>query len=275
MPILLDKTLFERVRDRFEVDESLEGMLPSEFPQLFEFQLLALRQAIHKVRRFNGAVLGDVVGLGKTYIGAALLRTLEREGYRPLVVCPPHLESMWRDFCGRFEVNARVLSHGMLRQPDFNLLGEIEYRDRDLVLVDESHNFRHPDTMQYEKLYSYMQAQNRAAILVTATPLSNSPEDVYNQIRLFHEGDDTHIPIPEPNLKVFFRSVEKGEANLADLLTHIMIRRTRKFVLEHYGVRDTKGRMCLEINHDNWYFPNQFRTMSTEPTVATTMSSFL
>jgi len=260
---IYNKALFERVRDRFEVDESLEGMLPSEFPQLFEFQLLALRQAIHKVRRFNGAVLGDVVGLGKTYIGAALLRTLEREGYRPLVVCPPHLESMWRDFCGRFEVNARVLSHGMLRQPDFNLLGEIEYRDRDLVLVDESHNFRHPDTMQYEKLYSYMQAQNRAAILVTATPLSNSPEDVYNQIRLFHEGDDTHIPIPEPNLKVFFRSVEKGEANLADLLTHIMIRRTRKFVLEHYGVRDTKGRMCLEINHDNWYFPNRdLRTIS-------------
>src|SRR2546422_9859551 len=241
------KALYERVRERFEVDESLEGMLPHEFPQLFEFQLLALRQAVHKVRRFNGVILGDVVGLGKTYIGSALMRTLEREGYRPLVICPPHLESMWRDFCGTFEVNARVLSHGMLRQPDFDLLAEIEYRDRDLVLIDESHNFRHPDTMQYEKLYRYMQAQNRAAILITATPLSNTSEDVYNQIRLFHEGDETRIPISAPNLKAFFKEVERGKASLGDLLTHIMIRRTRKFVLEHYGVRDAKGRPSLEI----------------------------
>src|SRR2546428_3873006 len=164
---------------------------------------------------------------------------------------------MWRDFCGKFEVNARVLSHGMLRQPDFDLLAEIEYRDRDLVLIDESHNFRHPDTMQYEKLYRYMQAQNRAAILVTATPLSNSPEDVYNQIRLFHEGDETRIPIPSPNLKAFFREVERGKASLADILTHIMIRRTRKFVLEHYGQRDAKGRPSLEIGGQRWYFPDR------------------
>jgi superfamily II DNA or RNA helicase len=251
------RALFERVRDRFESDESLEGMLPREFPDLFEYQLLALRQAVHKVRRLNGVIIGDVVGLGKTYIGTALMRTLEQEGYRPLVICPPHLEDMWRSFCGRYEVGARVLSHGRLRQPEYDLFSDVEFRDRDLVLIDESHNFRHSDTLQYEKLYRYMQAQNRAAILVTATPLSNSPIDVYNQIRLFHEGDETRIPIPAPNLKVFFRDVEKGKANLSDLLTHVMIRRTRKFILDHYGVKDCNGKPCFKLNDENWYFPDR------------------
>jgi superfamily II DNA or RNA helicase len=251
------KALYERVRDRFEIDESMEGMLPHEFHELFEYQLLALKQSVQKVRKFNGVIIGDVVGLGKTYIGAALMRTLEQEGYRPLVICPPHLADMWRSFCGKFEVNARVLSHGMLRQDDFDLLGEIEYRDRDLVLIDESQNFRHEDTLQYDKLYRYMQAQNRGAILVTATPLSNSPIDVYNQIKLFHEGDETRIPISAPNLKVFFKEVEDGTANLSDLLTHIMIRRTRKFVLEHYGVKDPKGIRCLKLGDVYWYFPNR------------------
>lgn len=254
---IYNKALYERVRDRFEIDESMEGMLPREFPELFEYQLLALKQSVQKVRRFNGVIIGDVVGLGKTYIGAALMRTLEQEGYRPLVICPPHLADMWRSFCGRFEVNARVLSIGMLRQNDFDLLGEIEFRDRDLVLIDESQNFRHHDTLQYDKLYRYMQAQNRGAILVTATPLSNSPIDVYNQIRLFHEGDETRIPISAPNLKVFFKEVEDGTANLSDLLTQIMIRRTRKFVLEHYGVKDPKGVSCLKLDDDYWYFPER------------------
>jgi superfamily II DNA or RNA helicase len=251
------KALYERVRDRFETDESLEQMLPSDFPQLFEYQLLALKQAVQKVRRFNGVIIGDVVGLGKTYIGAALMRTLEQEGFRPMVICPPHLEEMWRDFCGRFEVNARVLSQGMLRKPDEDVLAELEYRDRDLVLIDESHNFRHGETLQYERLYRYMQRQGRAAILVTATPLSNWSSDVYNQVRLFHEGDATNIPIPAHNLKTFFREVEDRKASLGDLLTHVMIRRTRRFVLEHYGVDDGHGRKYLPLNGETWYFPER------------------
>jgi hypothetical protein len=212
---------------------------------------------VQRVRKLNGVIIGDVVGLGKTYIGAALMRTLEREGYRPLVICPPHLVDMWETFCGRYEVNAHVLSHGQLRQPDFDLLAEIKYRDRDLVLIDESHNFRHEDTLQYEKLYRYMQAQNRAAILVTATPLSNSPYDVYHQIRLFHDGDNTRIQIPAPNLRVFFQKVDRKEADLQDLLTHVMIRRTRKFVLEHYGAEDGKGRPCLLLQGTYYYFPGR------------------
>src|SRR3989337_3113581 len=102
-----------------------------------------------------------------------------------------------------------------------------------------------------------MQAQNRAAILVTATPLSNSPYDVYHQIRLFTDGDNTRIQIPAPNLKVFFQKVEKGEADLQDLLTHVMIRRTRKFVLEHYGAEDARGRRCLLLQGTYYYFPGR------------------
>ena len=70
---------------------------------------------------YGGLILGDVVGLGKTYIGTALLKYLQLQGYRPLIICPPHLSDMWEKFCVEYEVDAKILSRGKLSREDFEL----------------------------------------------------------------------------------------------------------------------------------------------------------
>ena len=104
---------------------------------------------------YGGAIIGDVVGLGKTYIGTALLKYLQLQDYRPLIICPPPLISMWKKFCADYEIDAKVLSRGMLSQQNFELSQNYLYRDRDLVLLDESHHFSNNSSRQYENSHHF------------------------------------------------------------------------------------------------------------------------
>ncbi len=136
------------------------------------------------------------------------------------------------------EDNGRVLSMGFLREDEdggfARLLNDVKYRDRDFVLVDESHNFRYPDTQRYKVLQTFLSTGRRSCFL-TATPRNKSALDVYHQIKLFHQDDRTDLPIDPPNLKEYFKLIEKGERNLPGLLANILIRRTRNHILRWYG----------------------------------------
>ena len=131
-----------------------------------------------------------------------------------------------------------MLSMGYLRENDNGgpnlLLDNIKYRDRDLVLIDESHNFRYPRTQRYKILEAFL-ATGRRCCFLTATPRNKTAWDVYHQIKLFHQDDKTDLPIDPPNLKEYFRLIEKGERQLPDLLSNILIRRTRNHILRWYG----------------------------------------
>jgi len=85
-----------------------------------------------------------------------------------------------------------------------------------LSLIDESHNFRYPNTDRYKKLQPYL--YGKKTILVTATPRNNTPEDIYHQIKLFHHDEETIIPIEPSNLKRFFKEVEIGNRRIQELL---------------------------------------------------------
>ena len=212
---------------------------------------------------YGGMIIGDVVGLGKTYVGTALLKYLQREEYRPLIICPPALEPMWEGFCTDYEVDAKILSRGKLSQDSFELYQDYRYKDRDLVLIDESHHFRNDDSRQYENLHQFMQARDAKAILLTATPYSNNAKDIKNQIMLFHQTSKTFIPpANETDLDKYFIQIKKKNADLTDLLRNIMIRRTRRYVLNQWGKEDENGRKYLQIGNQNKYFPQ--RKMKTE-----------
>lgn len=71
--------------------------------------------------------------------------------------------------------------------------------------------------------------------MLTATPRNKSAWDIYHQLKLFHQDDKTDLPIYPPDLKEYFRLVEEGEKKLPDLLSHILIRRTRNHILRFYG----------------------------------------
>lgn len=228
------KTLYTLVQDRLEGEEDKEVLWDDEIiRQLADFQKVAVRQAVQMIRQHRGAFVADVVGLGKSYIGAAIIKHFERTDHaRPLVICPAPLVEMWERYNEVFQLNARVLSMGYLREEACALLEE--YRERDFVLIDESHNLRHPDTQRYKLLQEFLHGDKHSCFL-TATPRNKSAWDVYHQIKLFHQEDKTDLPVDPPDLKEYFKRIEAGEKKLPDLLYHLQIRRLRKHVLRWYG----------------------------------------
>ena len=114
------------------------------------------------------------------------------------------------------------------------LLDDVKYKDRDFVLIDESHNFRYPDTQRYKVCKPFWPTGRRCCFL-TATPRNKSAWDVYYQIKLFHQDDKTDLPVTPPDLKEYFKLVEKGAKKLPDLLANILVRRTRNHILRWYG----------------------------------------
>jgi len=242
------KTLYTLVKDRLEGRRDTELLWEAEMPDLADFQRVAVRQAIKTLDTYRGVFVSDVVGLGKTYIGATLLKhyALYR-GARPLVVCPASLVEMWEWFMERYQIDAPVISMGLLSQKgrERMLADNWRYRDRDLVLVDESQNFRYRDTQRYAALQLF--TQTRPTILLTATPRATTAWDIYHQIKLWHPQDTTEIPIDPPNLPDFFRKVEPRNneeppsRDLQEILNHVLIRRTRRHIRAYYPDAQING----------------------------------
>jgi superfamily II DNA or RNA helicase len=234
------KTLYSLVRDRLEGEDDRDILWDDEIvSRLADFQKVAVRQAIQIIRDYSGVFISDVVGLGKSYIGAALVKHFERTYHaRPLIICPAPLVDMWERYNEVYQLNARVLSMGYLRENDnesMNMLFEdVRFKDRDFLLLDESHNFCHPDTQRYKIMQGFLSAGKHCCFL-TATPRNKSAWDVYHQIKLFHQEDRTYLPIDPPNLKDYFKKIEARERKMPDLLANILIRRTRNHILRWYG----------------------------------------
>jgi superfamily II DNA or RNA helicase len=198
---------------------------------LTEFQVEAYQYAKGILRRFGGVFLADVVGLGKTFIALALLRWLQdRQGHTAVVIAPPAILPTWEDLADEFRIKLNTVSIGKLED-----LGR--YEDREVLVIDESHNFRNQRTLRYEQLQHWLRpngaAANRRVILLSATPQNNDPVDVQHQLALF---PDTYTRLPHrgESLDGFFRSVRAGQAVLTDLLQHVVVRRTRRFIQTAY-----------------------------------------
>ena len=250
------KTLYELVRDQLEGAEAARFLWRDDITTvLTEFQEQAVRQAVQMIRRYGGCFVADVVGLGKSYIGAAIIKQFERrERARPLVICPAPLVEMWEHYNEAYQLNARVLSMGLLREdeqygPEWMLHDE-RFRYRDFVLVDESHNFRHRDNQRYHVLQSFLAAGDRYSVFLTATPRNKTVWDIYNQLRLFHQQDLTDIPVDPPHLRQYFSLVDGGERRLPALLAHLLIRRTRNHILRWYGYDEETDQ---RVDPDNFF----------------------
>ncbi|SVC15828.1 uncharacterized protein METZ01_LOCUS268682, partial [marine metagenome] len=242
------KSLYSLVSDRLEDSEKGEILWDDEITRsLADFQKVAVRQAIQMIRDHGGVFVSDVVGLGKSYIGAGIIKHFQRtQRARALIICPKPLEEMWQDYNTEFELNAEILSLSMLRLDESDvvqsILNEKRYVDCDFVMIDESHNFRHHTSQRYEVLQSHLAKGGKKVCLLTATPRNKSAKDIYNQIKLFHQDDITHLPIDPPNLKDYFLQIEGGQKRLQDLLIHILIRRTRRHILRYYGYTEDTNR---------------------------------
>ncbi len=237
------KSIYELVKDRLVEDEHLIWDDPLK-KALTKFQEQAVRVGVSILRTFNGVFIADVVGLGKSFIGAAILKYLiDTQDRRALIICPKALEEDWKVYNEEFRLNAIVVPMSMLkhdRDADNDVDDESNclldhYETRNLVLVDESHNFRNPDTQRYRVLQGFLDQPDMKTVLLTATPRNKSAWDIYNQIKLFQQTDHINLPIDPQDLKKYFKLIEKGEREIQGLLRSILIRRKRNDILRGYG----------------------------------------
>jgi superfamily II DNA or RNA helicase len=222
--------------------------------ELYRFQKDAVISAYKKLNKYNGVFISDVPGLGKTYIGSALLSHLETEGKTAIVIAPPRLVEYWREVLLDLGVSkAKVFSMGKLEE----ILDNERYMKRKVVLVDESHHFRNPETKRYKDLLKI--CQDKQVILLSATPQNLSIWDIYWQLKLFTPYETNHnFRIYPIELKKYFEACERGEANIEDLISEIFIRRTRSDIKEYYPDEkivfpERKGPYRVDYSIDNVY----------------------
>jgi hypothetical protein len=221
------KALYELYREEIDTPELEPGR--RGVPELANFQLDAVRRALKMVDQHGGCFVGDVVGLGKTYVGAEIVRQLQFEqppGRHPLIICPAGLAPMWRTISELFGLGAEIVSMSVIVPPAGAVFDEesgeyldepppeqgvdllARYPDRGIVLVDEAHNFRNPGTRRYAALSSYLWGSDRKVVLLSATPQNLGPADIYHQLRLFLDDLDHGLPLEPQSLEQYFAAIQ-------------------------------------------------------------------
>ena len=247
------KALFEYFKD--DLDADIPAMTRSAV-DLTEFQEDAVKKARKILARYDGVLVGDSVGLGKTWIGKKLLEDYAyHQRQKALVVCPASLRKMWTDELQEATIAAAILSQEELGQGEFD---PESYGDADVILVDESHNFRNRTAQRYENLERIIgsnagrgkNGSRKKLILMTATPINNDTFDLYNQITLFTGGDRSYFAgAGIGDLYRFFlnarpaRTDHSTGVSLFNLLEEVVIRRTRGFIRKAYPEATIRGKI--------------------------------
>lgn len=271
------KMLMEYFSERvLAVDNDDPFDMPEGYTK-YDYQADAVVEGYQKLIRYDGFFLADVVGLGKTVIATMIAKKFLIENgpehTKILVVYPPAVEQNWKTTFHDFGIDkyACFVSNGslskVLDEDNYNYWNAEEY---DLVLVDEAHKFRSHTTGAFQQLQEickmprletgYIPGYKKKVMLISATPMNNTPVDIYNQILMFQ--DPRHCTIDGvPNLTAFFsplnvefRKLRKQEnfdakefKKLAErvrdrVIKPITVRRTRTDIesIDRYN-KDVKG----------------------------------
>jgi hypothetical protein len=253
------RALLELYRDELGLlaeDEDGDGYTPGQpgGVTLVDFQRHGYRRALRILERFDGVLIGDGVGLGKSFIGSRLLdQYVNREGLRALVIVPAALrDSFWERHLQEQAIAGQVVSYQQLAA-DRQLGGERSelQLDKDayrFVLVDEAHAFRNPDTDQYRALSRLMGGAAKKLCLMTATPVNNSIRDLYHQLMLFARHTSRFKEIGIPDLNAYFRAAEEAASSgdsasaMFTLIDATSVRRTRRFIETRYPNAHLEGK---------------------------------
>lgn len=193
----------------------VERLLEENGFKKFQYQIDAVNQAFGILEENNGVVIADVVGLGKSVIASLIARNLDTKG---IIICPPGLignhkdRTGWWGFVRDFDLKGwHVYSRGAME----DLKDNLDDSDIETVIIDEAHGFRNQDTAAYEALLQI--CRGKQVILLTATPFSNSPADIFSLLKLFLIPGRSSITL-EDNLDGLF----KGYNSLFKELSYIL-----------------------------------------------------
>ena len=250
-----------------------EFTLPIEFRHdLFDFQQTAVKIAaryLYSDKR-GGAMIGDVVGLGKTITACAIAKIFEmNHSSSTLIICPANLVEMWEKYRNKYDLKADIVS--MAKPIDID--SSRFYR---LIIVDESHNLRNSNGKRYQNIKGLIEHLGCKVLLLTATPYNKDYSDLSSQLKLFLSEDDDLGIRPEhyvtslggdraflqKHSEVHIRSIkafEKSDSadDWMDLMKMFLVRRTRTFIKNNYAKSDSRGKY-LEFNDGRKsYFPDR------------------
>lgn len=145
-----------------------------------KYQTDAVQMALNALRNHNGAIVADVVGLGKSVVASTVARNLR---LRTIVVCPPHLYKQWEGYRDEFGYTASVFSAGKIEDAVLYYQELVKEAEQFLLIIDEAHRFRNEYTQDYALLHNL--CSGNKVLLLTATPFNNHPADIYALIKLF------------------------------------------------------------------------------------------
>ncbi|WP_117881197.1 helicase-related protein [Aureibaculum luteum] len=181
---LILKTYIE-LQDAKKINNAIDRLLEDNGFEKYKYQIDAVNQALNVIETYNGVIIADVVGLGKSIIASLVANQL---GKRGLILCPPGLigsrkdNTGWWEYKNKFNLNCEIASSGNL-ESEAEAFIENKHLDYDFVIVDEAHKFRNQDTSAYEALLDI--CRGKQVILLTATPFNNSPADIFSLLKLF------------------------------------------------------------------------------------------
>lgn len=219
------KMLMEYFSDRvLATDDNNPFDMPEGYTK-YDYQMDAVAEGYQKLIRYDGFFLADVVGLGKTVIATMIAKKFLIENGRDktkiLVVYPPAVEQNWKATFKDFGIDkyAKFVTNGslskVLDEENYNYWNADEY---DLILVDEAHKFRSHTTSAFEQLQEICKmprieqgnipGYKKKVMLISATPMNNTPADIYNEIQLFQDPRRCTID-GVANLTAFFSPLIK------------------------------------------------------------------
>ena len=277
--------VFARVGDELDEDRIIKTATGIKntltWKKLFRFQRDGVVGAIDKLERFGGCIIADSVGLGKTFEALAVIKYHELRNDRVLVLCPKRLRDNWtlyktndrRNVLAGDRLNYDVLNHTDLNR-DNGLSGDIDlthinWGNYDLVVIDESHNFRNKKSpraggeTRYDKLMRKIiqDGVKTRVLMLSATPVNNGLSDLKNQIAFATEGNDealkehgianisatVRLAQTQFNRWLELDDAERRPVRLMDmlgfdyfqLLDLLTIARSRKHIEKYYGTVET------------------------------------
>jgi superfamily II DNA or RNA helicase len=260
--------LFNEDNDSPEIEKQLIKLEDTIiYNKLYDFQKGGVRSLIRMLNKYNGAILADAVGLGKTWSALAVMKSFQNKA-DVLLLCPKKLEQNWRQYLKKnnsiFEedkIDFDIKFHTDLRVGGFDD-NYIQYLLNDkskLIVIDESHNLRNDKSSRYKFFIEEILQKSKGNIkilLLSATPINNSFKDIRNQFKLMSKGENTGFKetLEVNNIETTFREVQKifnewrkepipklddfhsklKDSSFFKLTDHLLVARTRKNVKTNF-----------------------------------------
>jgi hypothetical protein len=241
------RMLWERYGRELEEEAAGEGQAGVH---LTSFQRDGVWRAKRILDQYHGVVIADGVGLGKTFLGGAIVEEyVKQRRQRVLIIAPAALrDGPWKRFLSDHQLFAELTSYEEFAQ-DPQVAGDggkpvLSQRVEDyaLVIVDEGHAFRNPETKRAESLRGFLSGLPvKDLVLLTATPVNNSLFDLYNLLSLFIKNDAAFADRGILSLRRHFAEAAATDPDdlspekLFDVLDAVAVRRTRRFVKDFYA----------------------------------------